>query len=273
MSDLQLPVSASPGVSPDLPAEVPRGPSARVRIGVGAAIVLVVVALVCSVLITALSPVGATTVVTGGGAAGTRTSSTTSSAPSGSISPSSAPPGATDAAPDAGAAAGVPEAAGAVILVHLLGAVARPGVYELAEGSRVVDAVGLAGGFTETAEQASVNLARPLADGEQVRVLAVGEAAPAGSAGSAGSGGSGAAAVGSRGGGGGAGAPAVSAPIDLNAATELDLDALPRIGPAMAARIVSWRTENGRFASVDDLLQVTGIGEKTLEGLRDLVTV
>ncbi|WP_291049260.1 ComEA family DNA-binding protein [Herbiconiux sp.] len=266
MSDLKRPVSASAEAIPEPPAQVPRGPSARVRIGVGAAIVLVVVALVCSVLITALSPVGATTVVTGGGVAGATPASNPSSNPSSSISPPASASRATDAAPDAGGTAGGPEAAGAVILVHLLGAVAHPGVYELAEGSRVVDAVGLAGGFTETAEQASVNLARPLADGEQVRVLAVGETVPAGSAGP---GGAGAAAVG----GGGAGAPAVTAPIDLNAATELDLDALPRIGPAMAARIVGWRTENGRFASVDDLLQVTGIGEKTLEGLRDLVTV
>lgn len=273
MSDLQLPSTAPTEATSEPPGEVTRGPSARVRIGVGAAIVLVVVALVCSVLITALSPVGATTLVTGGATPPGASAAGPTSA-EGVHSTDAAVALSTPAATDSGSSengAGGAEQSGAIILVHLLGAVAHPGVYELAEGSRVVDAVGLAGGFTETAEQASVNLARPLADGEQVRVLSVGEAPPAGSAGS---GAAGASAAGAGGAGGvSAGPPALGAKIDLNAATELDLDALPRIGPAMAARIVGWRTENGRFGSVDDLLQVTGIGEKTLEGLRDLVTV
>lgn len=222
-----------------------RGPSLRLRIGVGAAIVLVVVALVASVLITALSPVGSTTVFGARDAAVGAPSSTTSAA---------SPP----ASADAGG-----EGPRATVLVHLLGAVAHPGVYELAEGARVVDVVGRAGGFAPDADQASVNLARVLTDGEQVQVLAAGEAAAAAVPGGAGAGG----------GGSSAGTAGAGALVNLNSATELDLDALPRIGPAMAARIVVWRTDNGPFTAVDDLLEVAGIGEKTLEGLRPLVTV
>ncbi|MFB2586075.1 helix-hairpin-helix domain-containing protein [Herbiconiux liukaitaii] len=284
-------------------------PSARGRIAIGAAIVLVVLALVASVLITALSPVGATTVFasdptqpgsTGSDAAqtGPAGSGQAGSGPAGSPPASAIPPGATGVAPagEGGSVAG--DTAGAEvggsrasILVHLLGAVARPGVYELAEGSRAVDAVALAGGFTETADQSSLNLARILVDGEQVRVLAVGETPPvaapgsgagggSGGGGSAGggggSGGAGASVGGGSGGGasgGGAGGGAAGVLINLNAATALDLDTLPRIGPAMAERIISWRDENGPFSSVDDLLQITGIGDKTLESLRPLVTV
>ena len=248
---------------PDVPPAAdgaPRVPSLRLRIGVGAAIVLVVVALVASVLITALSPVGSTTVFDSrGGAAG-------SSSPTGS-----APAPASSGGGDGGDSR-------ATVLVHLLGAVVHPGVYELAEGARVVDAVGRAGGFTPDADQASVNLARLLTDGEQVRVLVLGEAPPAAASGAGGAGGGavGAGAGGSPSGGGGAsggGGGGGGALVNLNSATELDLDALPRIGPAMAARIVAWRTDNGPFTAVDDLLEVAGIGEKTLEGLRPLVTI
>lgn len=244
---------------------VERGPTARVRVAIGAALVLVVVALVASVLVTALSPVGATTVFGEGGDDG---AAGASPAQTGSPSPAPGPPG-----PDADASVGETRAA---ILVHVLGSVVRPGVYELAEGSRAVDAVALAGGFAEGAEQASLNLARPLVDGEQLRVLAVGEAPPAvagapdpgaqgGPAGSAVSGAPG------RAPGSAGGSPGTL--INLNSATALDLDTLPRIGPAMAGRIIAWRDENGPFASVDDLLQITGIGDKTFESLRPLVTV
>jgi competence protein ComEA len=266
------------------------GPSARVRVGVGAAIVLVVAALVCSVLVTALSPVGATTVLAPRASGGSGASSA-SSGPATAAGSSPAPdapdaPGATGAA-GADSSHGAPDArggpaapgesggpgggggSGALILVHVLGAVAVPGVYELREGARVFDGVALAGGFTEGADQASVNLARPLADGEQVRVLAVGEVLPVSGPGIASGGGAGSTA-GSA--GPAAGSPG-GAPVNLNSATVIDLDGLPRIGPAMAARIVAWREENGPFAAVDDLLQVTGIGEKTLDGLRDLVSV
>ncbi len=239
---------------------VERGPSARVRVTIGAALVLVVVALVASVLVTALSPVGATTVF-GEGESGAVGSGSTGGGSA--VSPS--PTGPTPAPPDPGGDAAVGESR-AAILVHVLGSVLRPGVYELAEGSRAVDAVAMAGGFAEGAEQASLNLARPLIDGEQLRVLAVGEAPPAPA-------GAGSPSSGTPGAPSGAAGGSPGALINLNSATALDLDTLPRIGPAMAARIIAWRDENGPFASVDDLLQITGIGDKTFESLRPLVTV
>jgi competence protein ComEA len=242
---------------------VERGPSARVRVAIGAALVLVVVALVASVLVTALSPVGATTVF-GEGESGAVASGSTGGGSA--VSPS--PTGPAPAPPDPGGDAAVGESR-AAILVHVLGSVLRPGVYELAEGSRAVDAVAMAGGFAEGAEQASLNLARPLVDGEQLRVLAVGEVPPA----PAGGAGAGSPSSGSPGAPSGAAGGSPGALINLNSATALDLDTLPRIGPAMAARIIAWRDENGPFASVDDLLQITGIGDKTFESLRPLVSV
>lgn len=250
-----------PGVS-----SAAAGPSLRVRVGVGAAIVLVVGALVASVLVTALTPVGATTVLSDARPAPASPSATPSRGTGTDAGSGSAGGGSAAAPPPSPAASGAAGLAeqGAVLLVHVLGAVVAPGVYELDDGSRVVDAVAAAGGLLPTADAGSVNLARPLADGEQLRVLAVGEAPPV-------------AAPPAAAGGGGGGPPgavaAAGAPVNLNAASEIDLDALPRIGPAMASRIVEYRTANGPFTAVDDLLQVPGIGEKTLEGLRPLVTV
>jgi competence protein ComEA len=134
------------------------------------------------------------------------------------------------------------------IYVHILGEVAAPGLYELREGDRAVDAVAAAGGFTAEADQAQLNLARFLVDGEQIVVPAVGENAAASSGESGGK-------------------------VNLNSADATQLQALPRIGPAMAQRIIDWRETNGRFASVEDLLSVTGIGAKTFAALKDLVTV
>ena len=148
--------------------------------------------------------------------------------------------------------------AGAVY-AHVLGEVAKPGLYVLDDGARVAEALAAAGGTLPTADLAAVNLARTVADGEQILVPAVGTA---GAAPGAAAGGSGAA------GGGAAGGL-----VDLNTADVASLDQLPRIGPALAQRIIDWRTANGRFTSVDDLLGVTGIGEKMLAGIRDLVRV
>jgi competence protein ComEA len=145
---------------------------------------------------------------------------------------------------------------GAPLYAHVAGAVRAPGLYALPPGSRVVDAVAAAGGFADEAEQAAVNLARPIADGEQIVVPRVGEVPPPAEGGSAGSTGGGADAV-----------------VDLNTADLAALDTLPGIGPALAARIIAWRDENGRFASIEDLLAVSGIGERLLEGLRDRVRV
>ena len=160
--------------------------------------------------------------------------------------------------PSASSGAANADVSAGSLYVHVSGAVARPGLYRLEGGARLVDAVAAAGGFAEDADEAGVNLARPVSDGEQVVVPVVGAAPPAGS---------GAA------GGGAAGGVAGDARVNLNTATVADLDTLPRVGPAIAQRIIDWRTTNGRFSAVDDLLSVPGIGEKMLESLRPLVVV
>ena len=148
--------------------------------------------------------------------------------------------------------AGATDAAvSASVFVHVSGSVATPGLYVLKEGARVVDAVAAAGGFAPGADETAVNLARPLSDGEQLLVPVMGAAAEEA----------------------GAPAPAGDGRVNLNTADAAQLDTLPRIGPAMAERIIQWRDENGRFTSVEDLLAVPGIGDKMLETLRDLVTV
>lgn len=146
-------------------------------------------------------------------------------------------------------------AAPATVTIHVVGAVRRPGVYVLAGGSRAMDAVTAAGGLLGNADQAAVNLARVVADGEQIAVPVQG----------AGGGPPGA-------GGGGAAGGAAGAKVDLNAATAEQLDALPGVGPATAAKIVADRTANGPFRNVEDLLRVPGIGAKKLDVLKDLVT-
>lgn len=136
----------------------------------------------------------------------------------------------------------------ATILVHVLGAVERPGLYELADGDRAMDAIAAAGGFTDSADRDQLNLAQAVVDGEQIRVPAVGEvtAEPV---------------------------EASDGLINLNSADAAALDTLPRVGPAMAARIIQWREDNGGFTAVEDLLSVSGIGQKTFDSLKDLVRV
>ncbi|MDQ1609054.1 MAG: competence protein ComEA [Microbacteriaceae bacterium] len=211
----------------------------RVRIGVGAGIVLLIAALVVAVIVSVLAPHGSTqTVAAVTGKTGSATGSSSS------------------ANPDPGGSASAP------LFVHVLGAVAHPGLFQLRDGARVIDAIAAAGGFADDAEPGGVNLARVLADGEQLHVPHVGEVVV------------GSAAVGAPGGGtSGAGGSAVGGKVNLNVATVAELDALPRVGPVMAQRIVDWRTANGRFTSVDDLMSVTGIGQKTFDGLKDLVTI
>lgn len=189
-------------------------PRSRLRVAVGGAVVLVIVGVAAAVLAGMLAPRGATAIVGDGSGV---------------------------AAAGGGAAAIEPP-----ILVHVLGAVEDPGLYELAAGARVVDALAAAGGFSAEADRAGINLARVLVDAEQVVVPAVGAA----------------------------GAPAVDdGLVNLNTADATELETLPRVGPALADRIIAWREANGGFRSVEDLLAVTGIGEKTFEGLRALVTV
>ncbi|TFB88165.1 ComEA family DNA-binding protein [Cryobacterium algoricola] len=258
-----------PGRLPPLDTLVPaaRRPSrARLRIGLGAAVVLVLAALLIAVIVTALGPQSGQQVLvparSGASADGPQKASPSATSGTGSGSGRS---GSGTGASGSGTARSSPGATpAAVILVHVLGAVARPGLFELPVGARVVDAVSAAGGFTAAADPAGANLARPLADGEQVYLPAVGETVPGG----AGGGSVGGSGVGS---GPAAGLPAVK--VNLNRATAAELDALPRIGPAMAQRIVDYRSANGPFATIDDLRNVTGIGDKTFDALKDLVTV
>ncbi len=168
-----------------------------------------------------------------------------------------------------------------LVLVHVAGAVRRPGVYELAAGARVGDALGKAGGGRSGADLDSLNLAAKVTDGQQVLVARRGRgtATAAGVAGAvaAGAGGPGAVpaagSVGAPGAGAGAGAGAGSSTgggptVNVNAADVTQLEALNGVGPAIAAKIVEYRTQNGPFASVDDLAQVAGIGPKKLEAMR-----
>lgn len=154
-------------------------------------------------------------------------------------------PAATLTAAGSGAAGAAPAAR---IVVNVVGAVRRAGVYRLPEGARVLDAVRRAGGPTRRAQIALVNLAAPLADGQQVVVPA--RAVP-----------------GAAGGTGGA-----AARVSLASATVDDLDALPGIGPVTAQKIVDWRQGHGPFRSVEDLDAIPGIGPARIEQLRDLVT-
>ncbi len=137
----------------------------------------------------------------------------------------------------------------AVVVVHVAGAVVEPGVVTVPEGTRVADVIDAAGGAVPDADLDAINLAAPVEDGQQVYLPHEGEAArpfP------------------------GAGAAENSEPlVNLNSADAPTLERLTGIGPALAAEIVAWRTEHGPLESVEDLLQVSGIGPATLERLRD----
>jgi competence protein ComEA len=151
-------------------------------------------------------------------------------------------------------------------VVHVVGAVRRPGVYRLRLGQRVEDAIRRAGGASGATDLQAINLAAKIADGQQVvvprRAAAGGSGAPASGGG-----------VGGESVGGGAAGAAPSAPINLNSATAEQLDTLDGVGPATAQKILEYRTQHGGFASVDDLAQVAGIGPKKLEALKTQVTV
>lgn len=163
------------------------------------------------------------------------------------------------------AASGAAGATGTVF-VHVVGAVHHPGLYELAAGSRVADAVSAAGGLAAGGAQEGVNLACVVKDGEQIAIPTheelkrSGASAGGATAGTAGSG------VGAQPGGGGA-------LVNINTADAAALDTLPGVGPSTAAKIVADREANGRFASPDDLGRVPGIGPKKLEQLKPAICV
>ncbi|HUH20739.1 MAG: ComEA family DNA-binding protein [Gaiellaceae bacterium] len=152
--------------------------------------------------------------------------------------------------PPPAVAAGVTGLLSSRVVVDVVGAVRRPGLYRLRQGSRIADAVARAGGATDKADLAQVNLAAPLADGEQVVVPRRG-------------------APGAVGGGSSTGAPA--GPVQLSTATLEQLDTLPGVGPSTAQKILDYREKHGAFSSVDELDAVPGIGPKRLEQLRELV--
>jgi hypothetical protein len=132
------------------------------------------------------------------------------------------------------------------VVVYVSGAVASPGVLTLPASSRVIDAITAAGGARPEADLESINLARILVDGEQIRVAVVGESPPAGSE---------------------AGTPAGTC-VRLATATEAELQTLPGIGPALATRIISYRATHPRLSTVEELDDVPGIGPSLIEKIR-----
>ena len=148
------------------------------------------------------------------------------------------------------------------VLVHVAGAVVRPGLVRVTSGARVADAIAAAGGAAPDADLDRLNLAAKVADGQRIPVERIGAAPTPAAAGGAGSADPGSAEPG-----------ADSGPVNLNTATSADLDTLPGIGPTLAAAILRERERRGGFTSVDQLRDVRGIGEKRFADLKDLVTV
>ena len=163
--------------------------------------------------------------------------STSTGSPSAPTAPGAAPPG--TAAPG--------------VVVQVVGQVRHPGLVTLPAGSRVADAVLAAGGLVRGGSSGGLNLARQVVDGEQILVTpgAVASSGPVAATSGA----------------------DVTAVVDLNAASATDLDTLPGVGPVMAARILDWRTAHGRFTSIDQLREVSGVGARTFERLRPHVRV
>ena len=140
------------------------------------------------------------------------------------------------------------------IIVHITGAVPRPGVYALPEGARVQDGISAAGGFLAEAEKSGINLARALEDGEQLDIPYIEGFTPV-----------------------------IATPeevfvptsdlIDINTASVTELDTLPGIGPTTAQKIVDYRDSNGPFINIEDIVNVSGVGPTTFDRIRDLITV
>jgi competence protein ComEA len=206
-----------------------------------------------------------------GGSTGTLASGGAGASPSPGVATSVAHTGAAvekDAAAgesDAGSA-GAARGSSRSLFVHVSGAVAKPGLVEVADGARVFDAIAQAGGVTAEAREGGVNLARFVVDGEQILVPRADDpaAAPGPDPASSASGSSAAS---------GAALPGAGGKVNLNTATAAELETLPRVGPSMSAKILAWRAENGAFSSIEDLNDVDGVGDKTFESLKDLVTL
>ena len=193
-----------------------RNPGLRLRLGLGAGVVLVLVLAGVAVLVSALSPHGSTATAA---PPVERARSVHTEGPSTADSPTA--------------------------FVHVVGQVNNPGLYQLPAGSRIVDAVAAAGGFTAIADQTQLNLAQVIEDGQQIVVVAQG-AAPVASA----------------------GATATGGTVDINTADATGLETLDGIGPALAQRILAYRTAHGGFRTVNDLQNVTGIGPKKFAAIK-----
>jgi competence protein ComEA len=148
-----------------------------------------------------------------------------------------------------------------MVIIHVAGAVALPGVVQLPAGSRVHQAIAEAGGGTPSADLNRLNLAAVLVDGQKLYVPLPGEDLPADAGGAAGT-------AADPGGGASGGAK-----VNLNTASVEELDALPKVGPVLAQRIVDWRKEHGLFKAVEELDAVDGVGPKMLETLLPLVGI
>lgn len=156
-------------------------------------------------------------------------------------------------------AALTPTAPGTTILVHVAGAVRRPGLYEMSSGARIADAIDLAKGPKPVADLSALNLAEPLVDGQKIEVPRRGEQVEPTTP----------------------GAPVAASPttavpggtVNLNTADQIALEAIPGIGPVTAQAIIAYRTEIGSFSSIEQLLEVSGIGPATLESMRPYVTL
>ena len=210
-----------------------RRASPRLRVTVGAAVALFIGAVAIAAILSFTA--------TGGGAQGTIGGEVV---------------GEHGADSSAGAASGDGGIAGAPLLVHVLGAVSQPGLVELEAGARVVDAVAAAGGLASDADPAGVNLARPVVDGEQLVVPVIGATPPPGA---------GSAQARSR-----ARRPPMGSCTSIRPMSR-NSTPLPRIGPALAQRIIDWRDANGPFTSTEQLLDVAGIGDAVFSGLADKV--
>jgi competence protein ComEA len=249
---------APPGELSDDPAGTPSGggrtgPVLRWRLGLKAALLVGIVAVLCAAWFWWQVSAGRAEVLPLTGAPPPE-----SSAPAGPASEGTETAG-------SGAKPSQPVRAGPSVL-HMAGAVARPGIVEVSPGSRIHDAIAAAGGGIPGADLDRLNLAAVVVDGQKIYVPLAGEPLPAGSAGAASGDGGGSAA-------GGAGSPSVAGKTNLNSAGIDELGALPKVGPVLAQRIVDWRKEHGPFTSIEELDAVDGVGPKMLETLLPLVSV
>ncbi|MET3142594.1 UNVERIFIED_ORG: competence protein ComEA [Arthrobacter sp. UYEF10] len=244
---------AASGAADGSPAGTERtGPLLRWRVGLRVALLIAALAVLGSVWFWAQVAAGQPEVRP------LSDSSAQGSMPAGVVSPGPEPRGAgqPELAPES------PQAG--TVIIHVAGAVAVPGVVQLPAGSRVHQAIAAAGGGTAAADLNRLNLAAVLTDGEKLYVPQAGEEVPAGSSGPPGEAGEEP---------GNSGTASAGGKVNLNTASVEELDALPKVGPVLAQRIVDWRKEHGSFTSVEDLDAVDGVGPKMLETLLPLVRV